>query len=42
MMAKKAPQIHTDDLHVCESHFVKCKNVNNVGVSGIFLPNGHI
>lgn len=37
MMVKKAPQIHTDDLHVCESNFVKYKNLNSVGVSGIFF-----
>lgn len=36
-MVKKAPQIHTDDLHVCESNFVKYKNLNSVGVSGIFF-----
>lgn len=36
-MVKKSPQIHTDDLHVCESNLVKCKSLNSVDVSEIFF-----
>lgn len=32
-MVKKALQIHTDDLHVCESNLVKYKSLNSVAIS---------
>lgn len=42
MMVKKALQIHTDDLHVCESNLVKYKSLNSVTYLRIFFYQMYI